>query len=100
MPVLMIRIIEMANCTVTNTFRKEIFAPPALNNPFNTETGLNEDAAKQMLAAADGRLPVALVMAGAGVDSSEATTALETASGVVQKAIQNLRSKVPWERSS
>src|SRR5678815_1276641 len=39
----MIRMMEIANCKVTSTFRKEILLPPIFKNPFNTLIGLNED---------------------------------------------------------
>src|SRR6185369_5961264 len=43
MAVQMIRMIEMANCAVTNTFLYEMFPAPVLRNPFNTFTGWKED---------------------------------------------------------
>jgi len=59
------------------------------------ETGLDEDAASQALAAADGKLPVALVMTLGKVGQTEAKQALTDATGVVKKAVAALR-----ERSS
>ena len=57
------------------------------------ETGLEEPAAKQALAQADGKLPVALVMTLAKVDRTAAESALAEASGVVSKAVEALRQK-------
>ncbi len=57
------------------------------------ETGLDEPAAKQALAQADGKLPVALVMTLAKVDRTGAERALAEASGVVSKAVAALREK-------
>jgi N-acetylmuramic acid 6-phosphate etherase len=50
-------------------------------------TGRDYAAARKLLAAAGGRVPVALVMAKAGVSSARATDALEAFSGRVRQAI-------------
>jgi len=49
--------------------------------------GLNRAAARKLLAAAGGRVPVALVMAKAEVSRSRAATALKKSAGQVRKAI-------------
>jgi N-acetylmuramic acid 6-phosphate etherase len=56
-----------------------------------TESGLDQSAAEQALANADGTLPVALVMTQAAVDRTTAEQALAEATGVVSKAIEALR---------
>ncbi len=55
------------------------------------ETGLDEAAAAKALEAADGDLPLALVIAGTNADKSQARQALTDSSGVVRKAIELLR---------
>jgi N-acetylmuramic acid 6-phosphate etherase len=55
------------------------------------EGGLDQGAAEQALANADGKLPVALVMTQAAVDRTTAEQALADATGVVSKAIEALR---------
>jgi N-acetylmuramic acid 6-phosphate etherase len=57
------------------------------------EAGLDEHSATQVLAVSGGDLPVALVMAMTGSELSDARKALTAASGVVRKAVENLRMK-------
>jgi len=57
------------------------------------ETELDERAAKQALADADGKLPVALVMTLAAVDRLAAEQALAEATGTVTKAVEALRQR-------
>jgi len=57
------------------------------------ETELDERAAKQALAEADGKLPVALVMTLAAVDRLAAEQALAEATGTVTKAVEALRQR-------
>ncbi len=52
-----------------------------------TAGGVNRPAAANILAAAGGRVPVALVMANAQVSRAQATTALKQSSGKVRQAI-------------
>lgn len=54
------------------------------------EAGLDENAATQKLDAAEGNLPVALVMATTGSGPTEAKKALANSSGVVLKAVEAL----------
>jgi N-acetylmuramic acid 6-phosphate etherase len=49
--------------------------------------GLSHSAARKLLAAAGGRVPVALVMAKAGIDRTEAAAALRKFQGQVRRAI-------------
>lgn len=91
----MIRLGYVTGNRMTNVLTRNIKLRARAVRILMAEADLNEDAAKEMLASADGKLPVALVMAGTGADPDASTKALETASGVVQKAIQNLRRKVP-----
>ena len=42
-----INAIETVNCTTTNTLRGSVAKRPALNVPFKTFTGLNDDKRKQ-----------------------------------------------------
>jgi N-acetylmuramic acid 6-phosphate etherase len=51
-------------------------------------TGLNHGAARMLLAAAGGRVPVALVMAKTGVKRSHAAAALKDSQGQVRRAIK------------
>ncbi len=57
------------------------------------ETGLDEDAARQALKKADGKLPVAIVMTLAEVGRNAAAQALAEATGAVSKAIEALRQR-------
>ena len=57
------------------------------------ETGLDEDAARQALTKADGKLPVALVMNLAEVGRTTAEQALAEATGAISKAIDALRQR-------
>jgi N-acetylmuramic acid 6-phosphate etherase len=50
-------------------------------------TGLGHAAARKLLAAAGGRVPVALVMAKAGVSRAQAVAALRESQGQVRRAI-------------
>lgn len=54
--------------------------------------GLDNRAARRVLAAAGGRVPVALVMARAGVERSRALAALEESHGQVRSAISRAKS--------
>jgi N-acetylmuramic acid 6-phosphate (MurNAc-6-P) etherase len=49
--------------------------------------GLDHAAAHKLLAAAGGRVPVAMVMAKAGVSRSQAAAALKESQGQVRRAI-------------
>ena len=53
--------------------------------------GLTHSAATNLLAAADGRVPVALVMAKTGASQPDATSALKSSSGRVRQAIAALQ---------
>lgn len=53
--------------------------------------GFDHERARKLLAAAGGRVPVALVMAEAGVGSAQATKALKKADGRVRNAIANTK---------
>lgn len=54
--------------------------------------GLNRMAARKLLAAAGNRVPLALVMAKARVDSAQASSALKKSGGRVREAIAGLKS--------
>jgi N-acetylmuramic acid 6-phosphate etherase len=58
------------------------------------ETGLDETAATETLDEAEGNLPVALVMAKTGSGSAEAKAALNSADGVVSRALKTLQNKL------
>jgi N-acetylmuramic acid 6-phosphate etherase len=55
--------------------------------------GLDHRAARKFLAAAGGRVPVALVMAKAGVDRAQAASALKKSVGRVREAIRTAKAK-------
>jgi len=59
------------------------------------ESGLDEAAATKALAGAEGKLPVALVMAKTGCDLSQANAALLDSGGVVSAAVGALRDSPP-----
>lgn len=52
------------------------------------EAGINEERARETLDAADGDLPVALLMSKTGCSQADATSALKRANGVVGKALE------------
>jgi N-acetylmuramic acid 6-phosphate etherase len=58
-----------------------------------TAAGLKHAAARKLLAAARGRVPVALVMAKAGVGSADSVAALRESRGQVRRAIAVAKSK-------
>ncbi len=58
------------------------------------ETGLEEAAAQSALEAADGDLPTALVMQRTKATREQAASALETAKGVVERAVELVSKKV------
>ncbi|MDX6405017.1 MAG: N-acetylmuramic acid 6-phosphate etherase [Blastocatellia bacterium] len=55
------------------------------------EAGLDEDRAKELLDAAGGDLPVALVMSKTGCSRAEADTALKASRGVLAQAIESVK---------
>jgi N-acetylmuramic acid 6-phosphate etherase len=57
------------------------------------ETGVSDEVSATTLAAAGNELPVALVMARAGVDADQARTALDNTEGSVDRAIASLQSR-------
>lgn len=54
-------------------------------------TGINHNTARNILAAAAGKVPVAVVMAGAGVSRAKAVRALQESEGKVRRAITQAR---------
>jgi N-acetylmuramic acid 6-phosphate etherase len=58
-----------------------------------TEAGLDEEQAEAALAAAEGQLPLALVMSKSGRSKAEAEAALEASHGVIVEAVDSLRSQ-------
>jgi N-acetylmuramic acid 6-phosphate etherase len=61
--------------------------------------GLKHSAARKLLAAAGGRVPVALVMAKTGIGRDDAAAALRKSQGQIRGAIASARSTPPSNRS-
>jgi N-acetylmuramic acid 6-phosphate etherase len=62
--------------------------------------GLKHSTARKLLAAAGGRVPVALVMAKAGLDRTDAAAALRKSQGQVRRAIASAKSTPPSGKHS
>lgn len=87
----MIRLGYVTGNRMTNVQTRNVKLQARALRILMAETGLDETAAMQALAKADGKLPVALVMTLARVDRTEAQNALAESSGAVTKAIVALQ---------
>jgi N-acetylmuramic acid 6-phosphate etherase len=87
----MIRLGYVTGNRMTNVQTRNIKLRARAVRIIQVETGLAEEAAVEALDAADGELPVALVMTAANADKASAQTALANSSGVVAAAIESLR---------
>lgn len=88
----MIRLGYVTGNRMTNVQPRNIKLRARALRILSAEAGMDEAAASKALAAADGDLPLALVMAATKTDKSKAQQALTDSSGVVPKAIELLRS--------
>lgn len=87
----MIRLGYVTGNRMTNVQTRNVKLQARALRILMAETGLDETAATQALAEADGKLPIALVMTLARVDRTEAQNALAKSSGAVTKAIAALQ---------
>ncbi len=87
----MIRLGYVAGNRMTNVQTRNVKLRARAVRILMAETKLNESSATELLEAAGGNLPVALVMAGTGCTLIEAKNALAASSGVVRKAVGALR---------
>ena len=89
----MIRLGYVTGNRMTNVQTRNIKLRARALRILMAETGLDEAAANTALAAAEGELPVALVIAITGCGLAEAKKALAASSGVVRAAVEDLRMK-------
>jgi N-acetylmuramic acid 6-phosphate etherase len=88
----MIRLGYVTGNRMTNVQTRNVKLQARAIRILMAEAGLDEAAATKALAGADGKLPVALVMAKTGCDLSQANAALLDSGGIVNRAIEALRS--------
>ncbi len=77
---------------MTNVQTRNVKLRARARRILQTESGLDEEHADEVLANAGNNLPVALVMSKTGRSAAEAKQALEQSKGVVAKAIHLLLS--------
>ena len=88
----MIRLGYVAGNRMTNVQTRNVKLRARAIRILQSEAGLDEQQAQTALAAADGKLPVALVMSQSGRSKEDAEAALDRARGVIAKAIDSLKS--------
>lgn len=88
----MIRLGYVTGNRMTNVQTRNVKLQARAIRILMAEAGLDEAAATKALAGAGGKLPVALVMAKTGCDLSQANDALLDSGGIVNRAIEALRS--------
>lgn len=89
----MIRLGYVTGNRMTNVQTRNVKLRARAERILMAETGLDEQSASKTLDAAEGNLPVALVMAHSGSELPAAKKALAASSGVVSKAVEALRKK-------
>ena len=88
----MIRLGYVAGNRMTNVQTRNVKLRARAIRILQSEAGLDEQQAQTVLDAADGKLPVALVMSQSGRSKEDAEAALDRARGVIAKAIDSLKS--------
>ena len=88
----MIRLGYVAGNRMTNVQTRNVKLRARAIRILQSEAGLDEQQAQTALDAADGKLPVALVMSQSGRSKEDAEAALDRARGVIAKAIDSLKS--------
>jgi len=92
----MIRLGYVTGNRMTNVQTRNVKLRARAERILAAEAGLDEERSKEILDAADGNLPIALVMSRTGCSRSEADLALKASRGVLAKAIASI--KEPRER--
>ena len=87
----MIRLGYVTGNRMTNVQTRNVKLRARAIRILQSEAGLDEQQAQTALAAADGKLPVALVMSQSGRSKEDAEAALDRARGVIAKAIDSLK---------
>jgi N-acetylmuramic acid 6-phosphate etherase len=87
----MIRLGYVTGNRMTNVQTRNVKLKARAWRILQTETGLNETAAKELLDSAEGDLPVALVMNRTGSTPAGARAALTKSAGVIAKAVELIR---------
>ena len=87
----MIRLGYVAGNRMTNVQTRNVKLRARAIRILQSEAGLDEQQAQTVLDAADGKLPVALVMSQSGRSKEDAEAALDRARGVIAKAIDSLK---------
>ena len=88
----MIRLGYVAGNRMTNVQTRNVKLRARAIRILQSEAGLDEQQAQTVFDAADGKLPVALVMSQSGRSKEDAEAALDRARGVIAKAIDSLKS--------
>jgi N-acetylmuramic acid 6-phosphate etherase len=89
----MIRLGYVTGNRMTNVQTRNVKLRARAERILAAEAGLSEARAKEILGAAEGNLPVALVMSQTGCSRSEAGDALEASRGVLAQAIEFIRTR-------
>ena len=89
----MIRLGYVTGNRMTNVQTRNVKLRARAERILMAETSLDEQSASKTLDAAEGNLPLALVMAHTGCELPAAKKALTASSGVVSKAVEALRKK-------
>ena len=89
--VAMIRLGYVTGNRMTNVQTRNVKLRARAERILAAEAGLDEDRAKELLDAAGGDLPVALVMSKTGCSRAEADTALKASRGVLAQAIESVK---------
>jgi N-acetylmuramic acid 6-phosphate etherase len=87
----MIRLGYVTGNRMTNVQTRNVKLVARAKRILMAEAGLDESSASKILDAADGNLPVALVIAHTGCEPAAAIDALAASSGVVSKAVEALQ---------
>src|SRR3989475_5768031 len=87
----MIRLGYVTGNRMTNVQTRNVKLRARAIRILQSESGLDEQQAQTVLDAADGKLPVALVMSQSGRSKEDAEAALDRARGVIAKAIDSLK---------
>jgi N-acetylmuramic acid 6-phosphate etherase len=84
----MIRLGYVTGNRMTNVQTRNVKLRARAERILAAEAGLGPERTKEVLDAADGKLPVALVMSQTGCSRNEAEKALEASGGVLAQAIE------------
>jgi N-acetylmuramic acid 6-phosphate etherase len=87
----MIRLGYVTGNRMTNVQTRNVKLRARAKRILMAEAGLDESSASRILDAAEGNLPIALVIASTGCEPAAAREALADSSGVVSKAVEVLR---------